>query len=191
MATSPGRQAALDASPATDLGVRLAVLLAELGPQGAAAVLARLKFPKAVQRRVALLVAEADAWQAPGGAAGGPTDAALRRCLARAGREEALALAALWRAQAAGEGDGAAATSAAAEAGRRLEAQAASAPPLAARDLALSGAEIMARLGLAPGPEVGRVVTWLVERVLDNPGRNTEAGLGGLLASWQADQGGA
>ena len=186
---SRGRQAALDVSPASDLGVRLAALLAGLGPRGAGAVLARLKFPKAVQRRVGLLVAEADAWRPSPDAAHAPTDPALRRCLARVGRGEAGALRALWRAQAAAEGDRDAA--AAARAGQRLEAQAASDPPLGAGDLALSGSEIMARLGLAPGPEVGRVVAWLVEQVLDNPGRNTGSGLGGLLDAWRAKGGGA
>lgn len=177
------RQQALDAAPAEDLGVRLAVLLHDLGAEGAPAVLERLRFPKAVQRRVGLLVAEAGLWRT------GPDDAEIRRCLARTGLAEAPALGALFRALATGRG-GVEVTWAAAAADR-LSAQAAARPPLEASDLALTSAEVMAHLGLGPGPEVGRALRRLLDRVLEDPGRNTPEALRALLDDWAADGGAA
>jgi tRNA nucleotidyltransferase (CCA-adding enzyme) len=44
-------------------------------------------------------------------------------------------------------------------------------------DLAVGGQEIMDILGLAPGPEVGKVLRWLFSRVLEHPGLNTHESL--------------
>jgi hypothetical protein len=43
----------------------------------------------------------------------------------------------------------------------------------APRDLAVTGTDVMAELGIPPGPEVGRVIGALFERVLDDPDLNT------------------
>ncbi len=48
-------------------------------------------------------------------------------------------------------------------------------------DLALNGREVMQITGLPPGPEVGRVLFELLERVTDEPGMNTKDALEGLL----------
>lgn len=49
--------------------------------------------------------------------------------------------------------------------------------PLATRELALGGRELMAELGLAPGPKVGKILERLLERVLEQPTLNTRAQL--------------
>ena len=45
------------------------------------------------------------------------------------------------------------------------------------RDLAIDGTDVMAELGLTPGPAVGRVIAALFERVLDDPDLNTRESL--------------
>jgi tRNA nucleotidyltransferase (CCA-adding enzyme) len=49
-------------------------------------------------------------------------------------------------------------------------------PPLAVRDLAIDGADLK-RLGLRPGPEFGRILNGLLERVLQEPALNEPAAL--------------
>jgi putative nucleotidyltransferase with HDIG domain len=49
------------------------------------------------------------------------------------------------------------------------------------RDLAIDGQRVMEVLGLEPGPEVGRVLDELMERVTDHPELNTEEWLVSLL----------
>lgn len=46
-------------------------------------------------------------------------------------------------------------------------------PPFSLRDLALNGGDIMRILGLPPGREVGRILDYLMEQVLDDPAQNT------------------
>jgi len=55
--------------------------------------------------------------------------------------------------------------------------------PLAlnSRDLAVDGRKVMDLLGLEEGPEVGRVLDHLIERVMDEPELNTIEGLTALL----------
>ncbi|HEY8657031.1 MAG TPA: HD domain-containing protein [Candidatus Limnocylindria bacterium] len=45
------------------------------------------------------------------------------------------------------------------------------------RDLAIDGTDVMAELGIPPGPAVGRVVAGLFERVLDDPDLNSRESL--------------
>jgi hypothetical protein len=54
---------------------------------------------------------------------------------------------------------------------------------LKARDLAIDGNRVMDILGLSPGPEVGKILKRLLEKVTDHPELNTEEGLKGLLKS--------
>jgi hypothetical protein len=51
------------------------------------------------------------------------------------------------------------------------------------RDLAIDGNRVMESLGLRPGPDVGRVLNELMEKVTDHPELNTEEGLVALLDS--------
>ena len=45
------------------------------------------------------------------------------------------------------------------------------------RDLAIDGTDVMAELGIPPGPAVGRIIGALFERVLDDPDLNTRESL--------------
>ncbi len=45
--------------------------------------------------------------------------------------------------------------------------------PLAPRDLAITGKHLIAQLGMAPGPAIGRVLSSLLDRVLEDPRLNT------------------
>ena len=49
------------------------------------------------------------------------------------------------------------------------------------RDLALDGKKVMEILGVSPGPEVGKAIDFLLERVTDQPELNTEESLRRLL----------
>jgi tRNA nucleotidyltransferase/poly(A) polymerase len=53
--------------------------------------------------------------------------------------------------------------------------------------LAVSGEEVMAWLGCAPGPRVGRALAHLTLQVLADPSRNQPGALRELLRAWQAD----
>jgi len=50
-------------------------------------------------------------------------------------------------------------------------------PPLTAADLALSSAELIAQLGLKPGPRLGALRRRLLELVWEDPGRNNKKAL--------------
>ncbi|MFP2964221.1 [cytidine(C)-cytidine(C)-adenosine (A)]-adding enzyme, partial [Myxococcus sp. 1LA] len=68
----------------------------------------------------------------------------------------------------------------------RVEALAAAKPPLSAKDLALTGGDIMATLGVGPSPIVGEATRFLVESVLDDPTLNTAEALRQRLKAWHA-----
>ncbi len=59
-------------------------------------------------------------------------------------------------------------------------------PPLFPQDLALDGRAVMAILGAGPGPHVGEALRHLLDRVLDEPGRNGPAALEAELRAWWA-----
>jgi poly(A) polymerase/tRNA nucleotidyltransferase (CCA-adding enzyme) len=52
---------------------------------------------------------------------------------------------------------------------------------LRVKDLAVNGADVMRVLGVAPGPQVGRVLNRLLERVLDDPSLNQKETLERLI----------
>lgn len=60
------------------------------------------------------------------------------------------------------------------ELSRRIVAERAENPPLSTADLALTGKELCAGLGLRPGPSVGVALRHLLEFVLDDPRRNDQ-----------------
>jgi hypothetical protein len=47
-------------------------------------------------------------------------------------------------------------------------------PPFSVSDLALDGGNIMELFSIGPGPAVGKVLNYLLERVLDDPELNTK-----------------
>ncbi len=93
------------------------------------------------------------------------TEAGVRRVLAGVGRARAADAIAVWR----GQGDAALAD--------RAEAILARGDALATGELAVTGAALMAELGLAPGRRVGELLAILLERVLDDATMNTRDAL--------------
>jgi tRNA nucleotidyltransferase (CCA-adding enzyme) len=65
--------------------------------------------------------------------------------------------------------------------GKRIAGILAARPPLAAKDLALNGAEIMKALGVGPSPAVGEATRFLLDHVLERPDLNTPEQLRELL----------
>jgi non-canonical (house-cleaning) NTP pyrophosphatase len=49
------------------------------------------------------------------------------------------------------------------------------------RDLAIGGDIVMEILGIPPGPDVGRALNMLMEKITDQPSLNTKKGLIGIL----------
>jgi len=167
-----------------EVELRLAVLLADLVTRTQARDIGlRLKFPNKSADLVALLVEHARLEERVGDA-----DPALRRLLARVGLPQLPALIAVARARI-----GVRFPQRVAEAealSSRLEALAAAKPPLVPKDLALTGGDIMATLGVGPSPIVGEATRFLMESVLDDPGLNTAETLKSRLKDWHARAGG-
>ena len=150
--------------------------------------LRRLRFPRriveAVERRLALH----PAWAWPAGAG------ALRKLRRRVGEEGLEALLTLARVELeAGMPPGGGPADARGRLARIESALAAlrrsGALEIEREALAVGGAEVMAWLGCAPGPEVGRALRWLTERVAEDPARNDPAVLRQLLEAFAAERG--
>nr|ASV46881.1 CCA-adding enzyme [uncultured bacterium] len=166
-----------------EVELRLAVLLADLVTRTQARDIGlRLKFPNKSADLVALLVEHAKLEERVGDA-----DPALRRLMARVGLPQLPALIAVARARI-----GVRFPQRVAEAEAlfsRLEALAAAKPPLVPKDLALTGGDIMATLGVGPSPIVGEATRFLMESVLDDPALNTADTLRSRLKDWHARAG--
>ncbi|MBU8897029.1 CCA tRNA nucleotidyltransferase [Corallococcus sp. M34] len=160
--------------------IRLAALLADLstGPHARDLCL-RLKFSNKAADLVGLLVEHAKLE-----ARLEDSDPALRRLLARLGVPQLPDLLAVARARV--EARAPELRPALEQLGARLEAIAATKPPLVARDLALTGKDIMATLGVSPSPIVGEATRFLVEAVLDDPSLNTPERLQDALRNWRS-----
>ena len=146
----------------------------------APAILARWRVPRVRRQHVEGLLAlhPAERFLAEG-------DAGARRLRRRAGDEAQLArLLALREAEcAAGALPDADAVrgrlAALRERLARTEAQA-----VARAELALAGTDVMACLGIGPGPRVGAALRFLLERVLEDPAENTPERLRAALRAW-------
>ena len=175
----------VDAAAAAGFGatVRMAALLHDIGKPATAAdghfygheregadlaraLLERLRYPKPVVERVGTLVRQhMFAYEATW------TDAALRRFIAKVGRETLDDLFALRAADNVGSGvapDG----SGLGELRRRVAEQLAADVALERGDLAVNGDDLMAELGLQRGPAIGRILDQLLERVVAEPSLN-------------------
>jgi tRNA nucleotidyltransferase (CCA-adding enzyme) len=176
--------AAVVAALPADLSLRLA---AWLRGRDAAALLARLRFPRQRTAEAAELVRLHPIER--GRAA---TD--LGRLWLRIGHTGVERLLALRAAELAAEPRPSPATDAARAAIAELRTAAAAIERSGVLDdgkprLAVGGEEIMAWLGLPPGPAVGRALRYLTLAVLREPARNEPAALRALLDSWR-DSGG-
>jgi tRNA nucleotidyltransferase (CCA-adding enzyme) len=138
-----------------------------------------LKFPNKSAELVGLLVTHAALEKHFG-----DSDPALRRLLARVGPPQLEALLAVAQARLQAREPGKLAELA--RLSERLRALAAAKPPLTTKELALTGGDIMAALGVGPSPKVGQATKFLLERVLDEPSLNTPEGLRAVLQEWQA-----
>lgn len=192
----------VDAAPAERPVVRLAALVHDIGKpptlaggrfphhetvgaELADALLRRLRYPRAAAEEVVHLVrhhmfpVDPDA-----------TDAAVRRFIKRIGPQHLDAVFALRRADDVGSGmgpDDEELTAFRARIDRELHAS----HPLDRSDLAVDGHDLMAELGLTPGPRLGKVIDELLDRVIADPGLNERGSLlllaQGILADMYAD----
>jgi len=101
------------------------------------------------------------------------TGSAVRRFMRKVGLENIPALFALRRADNIGSGARAPRMYALEALWRRVQEELDAANAVTTRDLVVDGNDIMAELGISPGPEVGRIMNALLERVLDDPDLNT------------------
>jgi tRNA nucleotidyltransferase (CCA-adding enzyme) len=149
----------------------------KVGAQLAAEILQRLRFPRREIERVELLVREHNWHYQPEW-----SDATVRRTIARIGPAELPALWELRRADLKARGrlveEGLANQ---AEVEERFARELARATALKVTDLAVSGEDVMRELHLPPGKEVGRVLTKLLDRVIDDPDLNSQERLIRLL----------
>jgi tRNA nucleotidyltransferase (CCA-adding enzyme) len=147
--------------------MRLAALLRDVPPAGAAALLVRLRFSNAEADETAY---RACAPPLPDPDAGASS---FRRWLSANGAERLAAVARLALARACAEQRfGLAERTAAIVASYRAAKKVlASRPPLSVAELALDGRDLMG-MGLRPGPRFGQILGELLEWVLDDPARN-------------------
>lgn len=142
-----------------------------VGAKIAAAALKRLRFPKEVVEKVVHLVRYHLFYYNVGEV----TEAGVRRFLARVGVENVYDLLKVREADRVGSGVPKAFP-------YRLRhllymIEKVKKDPITPKMLKLNGEDVMKILGISPGPKVGRILTILLERVIENPKINTEESL--------------
>jgi poly(A) polymerase/tRNA nucleotidyltransferase (CCA-adding enzyme) len=178
-----------DAAESKNLAVRLAALLHDIGKprtlqrqedgslafhgherlsaELAQALLERLRFPNQLIQKTCHLILHhmfnyTEEW----------SEAAVRRFIARVSEEHLPDLLALRRADQVGACGDRTPSAGLAAFSRRLEKVLAAKRALTLRDLAVDGRDIMQALGLSPGPQIGVLLSQLLESVLEDPELN-------------------
>ncbi|MDE3113119.1 MAG: HD domain-containing protein [Chloroflexota bacterium] len=131
-------------------------------------ILRRWRFDKAMVDEIARLVRDHMFWYQPDW-----TSSAVRRFIRKVGLEQIPTLFALRKADNVGSGARAPRMYALNELWLRVQEEIQRANAFSKRDLAVDGNDVMTALGIAAGPEVGRILDELFERVLDDPDLNT------------------
>jgi tRNA nucleotidyltransferase (CCA-adding enzyme) len=148
--------------------LRLGALLAVAPGEAAEQALVRLKLPNRDQDRLLqLLRTPAPAYDASW------TGAQVRRFLAATPAQLRGDMEALLRGQHEAAGRGAAFEAGLGALFRRAGEELAARPALSIGELVVSGKDVMAHLGVPPGPLIGEVLRALFERVLEDPALNT------------------
>jgi tRNA nucleotidyltransferase (CCA-adding enzyme) len=189
--------AVVDAAPRNKLVVRLAALLHDIGKprtkvvvdgegtfynhqhvgaEMARAILTRLRYPREMVDSVSHLVDQhmfhyQSEW----------TDAAVRRFVRRVGPDRVADLFDLRLADTLGNGLRPVFSDHLDQLKARVDAEIASGAVLTVRDLALSGRDVMEALSIPPGPQVGKSLEYLLDRVLEDPTQNNRPALLQLL----------
>ena len=132
-------------------------------------ILSRLKFNKDLIKKVAHLIRHHLIGYAPNW-----SDAAVRRLIQRVGKENIPELLALRRADLTTHVHEASALHQLNALEKRIKAELGAASPTEVRDLRINGRTVMRAAGIPQGPQVGRMLRYLTERVLENPALNTE-----------------
>ena len=179
----------LDAVERPDLVLRLAALLHDVGKPETMAdghfhqhefvgehlarkILRRWKFPKDTVALVAHLIRHhmfwyQDVW----------TSSAVRRFIRNVGLDEIPLLFELRRADNIGSGSRGGRMVALDQLWLRVQEEIARANAFSPRDLKVNGTDLMQELGIPQGPEIGRIIGDLFERVTDDPELNTRESL--------------
>ncbi len=131
-------------------------------------ILRRWKLDKQTVEAVAHLVRNHMFWYQPDW-----TSSAVRRFIRKVGLEKIPILFALRKADNIGSGARAPRMYALNELWLRVQEEIHRATAFSKSDLAIDGNDVMRELGIGPGPEVGRIINELFERVLDDPDLNT------------------
>jgi len=190
--------ATVDATPANDPVLRLAGLFHDIGKPETFAdghfhqhefvgeaktrtILRRWKLDKETIGEVAHLIRNHMFWYETHW-----TDSAVRRFIRKIGLDYIPALFALRRADNIGSGARSPRMYALEALWQRVQEQIAAANAFSPRDLVIDGNDVMRELGIPPGPEVGRILNALFERVLDEPALNTREKLFELAKAMRA-----